>query len=203
MVKIVQSKYSLVKENKRLSDEISSRDASMLLLDALRTENEELKKQLGRTGKGKDILGVILSRPPISPYDTLIIDIGTSDGVMVGNKVYTSGDTLVGDVVEAYEHTAKVSLFSTPGRETSILVGSSTIATQTVGKGGGNFSAKLPADVKIHVGDTILTTQIRPHAFGVVEEILIDSSDSLQTILFKSPINIHEFRFVQVDTSAQ
>ncbi len=203
MVKIVQSKYSLVKENRRLSDEIASRDASMLLLDTLRSENEELKKNVGRTGQGKDVLGVILSRPPISPYDTLVIDIGSSDGVAVGNKVYTSGDTLVGDVVEVYEHSSKISLFSTPGREIPILVGSSTVATQAIGKGGGNFSAQLPADVRINKGDTIITTQIRPHAFGVVQEILIDSSDSLQTILFKAPINIHEFRFVQVDISAK
>lgn len=203
MGKIVQSKYSLVKENKRLSNEIASRDASMLILDTLRTENEELKKQLGRTGQGKDILGVILSRPPVSPYDTLVIDIGTSDGVALGNRVYTAGDTLVGDVVETYEHFSKVSLFSTPGRAVPILVGSSTIATQAIGKGGGNFSAKIPADIKIHKGDTIITTQIRSHGFGVVQEILIDSSDSLQTILFKTPININEFRFVEVDTSAK
>lgn len=201
MGQIVQSKYSLVKDNKRLSDEVASRDASMLLLDVLRKENEELKKNQGRTGQGDDVLGVILSRPPVTPYDTLVIDIGVADGLEVGNKVYTAGDTLIGDVVEVFEHSSKVSLFSTPGRQMSILVGSTTVETLAIGRGGGNFSAELPADIKISKGDTIITTLIRPHAFGVVEEILIDSSASLQTLLFKAPMNIHQFRFVQVDKS--
>jgi cell shape-determining protein MreC len=171
----------------------------MLLLDALKIENEDIKKALGRTGKGNDVLGVILSRPPMSPYDTLVIDVGSADGVKAGNKVYTEGEVLVGDIAEVFEHESKVSMFSTPGRIMPIIVGSTTIETQATGKGGGNFTAKFPVEIRIKEGDLIVTPQIRPHAFGVVERIVVDSSDSLQTILFKSPINIHEFRFVEVD----
>ncbi len=202
LAKIVQSKYSLVKENKRLSDEISSRDSSMLLLDSLRKENESLKSTLGRTAKGNDLLGVILSRPPISPYDTIIIDVGSNDGVTVGDKVYTDGDTLVGDIAETYANQSKVSLYSTPGRVIPIIIGSTNAEVQAVGRGGGNFTAKLPVELEVKKGDTIIMPQIRPHIFGVVEDILVDSSDSLQTVLFKTPINIHEFRFIQVDRSS-
>lgn len=202
MGKIVTSKYSLIKENKRLKNEIVSRDSSALMLSSLIEENENLKSALGRSATGDDILGVILSRPPMSPYDTLIIDIGTADGVAVGNKVYTEGDVLVGDIAEAYLHQSKVSLFSSPGRTTSILIGSSTVETLATGRGAGNYVAKLPVEVKIKKGDPIITPQIRMHTFGVVEEIMVDSSDSLQTILFKTPINIHEFRFVEVDKKA-
>lgn len=203
MGEMVMSKYSLVKENKKLREEIASRDGSMLLLDTLRKENESLKNDLNRSGKGDLVLGVILSRPPISPYDTLVIDVGATDDVSLGDKVYGLGDTLIGDIVEVYEHQSKVSLFSTPGRETPVLVGSSTIATNAMGRGGGNFSVKLPADIKIQKGDSILTTQIRPHVFGSVQEIVVDSSDSLQTILFRAPLNINEFRFVEVDKASK
>jgi rod shape-determining protein MreC len=199
MGQLVSSKYSLVKENKRLRDEIMSRDSSMLLLDALRKENESLKSTLGRTGGGDDVLGVILSRPPVSPYDTLVIDIGSNDGVKVGNKVYTDGDTIIGDIVEVFGNHSKVSLYSSPGRTSSIIIGASNVETQAVGRGGGDFTAKLPVEIDVKEGDTIVIPQIRPHAFGVVERIIVDSSDSMQTILFKMPINIHEFRFVRVD----
>ncbi len=199
---LVSSKYSLVKENKRLRDEIMSRDSSTLLLDALRKENESLKNALGRTGKGDDVLGVILSRPPVSPYDTLIIDIGSDDGVKVGNKVYTDGDTVIGDIVEVYGNHSKVSLYSTPGRISPIIIGATNVETQAVGRGGGDFAAKLPVEIDVKEGDVIVMPQIRPHAFGVVEKIIVDSSDSLQTILFKMPANIHEFRFVQVDKAS-
>jgi cell shape-determining protein MreC len=199
MARIVQSKYSLIKENKRLKNEIVSRDSSALMLNTLMEENRNLKSALSRSATGDDILGVILSRPPMSPYDTLIIDIGSADGLSVGNKVYTEGDVLVGDIVEVFAHQSKVSLFSSPGRTTSILIGSSTVETLATGRGAGNYVAKLPVEVKIKAGDAIATPQIRMHTFGVVEEIMVDSSDSLQTILFKTPINIHEFKFVEVD----
>lgn len=202
MAQLVVSKYSLVKENERLTQEVASRDGSMLLLNSLKDENETLKTSLGRTGKGNDILGVVLSRPPVSVYDTLVIDIGRSDGVDIGNKVYTDGDTLIGDIIEVYDHQSKVSLFSTPGREISVLVGTSNVSAQAKGRGLGNFMINLPVEVGIQENDVILLSQIRPHTFGIVEKILVDSSDSLQTILFKSPVNINSLRFVEVDRNS-
>lgn len=202
-VKLVQAKITLVKENKRLSDEVASRESSMLLLDTLRKENEDLKTALGRSGRGDSVLGVVLSRPPMSPYDTLVVDIGENDGVQVGNKVYTDGDTLIGDVVEAYANQSKVSLFSSPGRIVPVIVGGSNVETQATGRGAGNFVMMLPVEVGIEEGDTITLPQIRAHTFGVVEEIMVDSSDSLQTILFKIPVNIHGFRYVQIDKNSR
>jgi cell shape-determining protein MreC len=203
MAKLVVSKYSLVKENERLTQEIATRDTSALLVDSLKDENESLKASLGRTGKGNDILGVVLSRPPVSVYDTLVIDIGRADGLQVGNKVYAEGDTLVGDIIEVYDHQAKVSLFSTPGRQISIVVGKTNISAQATGRGLGNFMIHLPVEVGVQENDIILLPQIRPHTFGIVEKILVDSSDSLQTTLFKSPVNINSLRFVEVDRNSK
>ncbi|MBX4209207.1 hypothetical protein KW799_00705 [Candidatus Parcubacteria bacterium] len=198
MGKIAQSKYSLVKENRRLSDEIAARDRSILALDALQSENESLKTALGRTGKENHVLGVILSRPPVAPYDTLVVDAGTGDGVKAGDKVYAEGDVLIGDVTEAFGGQSKISLFSTPGRITSVLVGTSTIAAEATGRGGGNFIVKLPAKISVVKGAVITVPSIRSHVFGVVDAVIVDSTGSLQTILFKSPVNISQLRFVEI-----
>ena len=61
----------------------------------------------------------------------------------------------------------------------------------------------LPVEVGVQENDIILLPQIRPHTFGVVETVLVDSSDSLQTILFKSPVNINSLRFVEVDRNSK
>lgn len=198
MTEVVRSKYGLIVENKRLSDEVAARDRSMLVIDALKSENESLKAALGRTGKGQYALGVILSRPPVSPYDTLIIDIGSAEGVATGDKVYAEGDALVGDIAEVYAHQSKVDLFSTPGRTTPVLVGTSTIAAEATGRGGGNFEVKLPVSASVSRGAVIVTPQIRAHVFGVVDSASVDPTDSLQTVLFKSPVNVSELRFVEV-----
>jgi cell shape-determining protein MreC len=202
MGEIIQSKYSLVKQNKALSDEVAARDRSLMALDTLKNENETLKIALDRSGKGDFVLGVILTRPPVSPYDTLILDIGSSNGVKVGNKVYAEGNVLIGDVEEVFSGQSKVSLFSTSGRSTQVLVGTSTIAAEAIGKGGGNFFIKLPATAKIVQGATVTVSQIHPHTFGIVGNITFDSSSSLQTILFKSPVNIRELNFVEVDRNS-
>lgn len=198
------SKYRLIKRAEALQAEIAAQSASMLTLDTLRSENEELKALLGRSearGAGQaDLLAVVLQRPPASPYDTLVLDVGANDGVQVGDRVYASGDVLVGEVVEAYARESKASLFSSPGRSTPVLLGPTHIAAQAVGRGGGNFVAKVPAEVGVQEGDTIVSQQLRSHTFGVIERIEVDSTDSIQTVLFKAPVNISELRFVTVDT---
>lgn len=199
MGKIVQSKYGLEVENRKLRDEIAARDASMLALDDVKSENESLKNAMGRIGKASVVLGVILSRPPASPYDTLVLDIGTNDGVRVGDKVYAEGDALIGDISEVYANQSKATLYSTSGRETPVLVGTTTIAAEATGKGGGNFVIKLPASAKVVKGAVISMPHIRTHVFGVVDTIMVDSSDSLQTILFRSPVNVYQLKFVEVE----
>jgi cell shape-determining protein MreC len=203
VISFFRSKNSLVSENERLQGEILSRDAGALLLDGLKRENDELKALLGRSAGGKDVVALVLSRPPLSFYDTLIVDVGADDGIVIGDKVYANGAVLVGDVSEVFGSTARISLFSTPGRAVSVLFGSSTVQAQAVGKGGGNFEARLPVGIDVAEGDTIVFPHLRSHVFGVIERIVADSTDSLQTIMFKAPVNIHQLRFVEVETSSR
>lgn len=202
MASLVRSKHSLLVENESLQREVAYRDVGALLLDGLKKENEELKELLGRKGSGRDVLGLVLTRPPLSFYDTLIIDVGSTDGIVAGDKVYAEGAVLVGDISEVFGTTARVSLFSTPGRIVPVLFGSSTVQAQATGRGGGNFEARLPVDVEVSEGDSITFPHIRSHVFGIVEKIMVDSTDSLQTVLFKAPINMHELRFVEVETDS-
>lgn len=202
MGEIVRSKYSLIKENRRLEEEVAARDRSLLRLDALERENESLKSAFDRSGKGDYVLGVILSRPPVSLYDTLVVDVGSRDGVKVGNKVYAEGDVLIGDVEEVFGSQAKVSLFSAPGRVMSVLVGTSTVAAEATGRGNGNFVTKLPSGSKISQGATVALPHIHSHIFGVVGSVTLDSSASVQTIFFNSPVNIHQLAFVEIDRNS-
>ena len=197
--KTLQSKYSLIKENERLVNELASRDHSLLLLETLQSENEDLKTSFGRTGKGNFVLGTILARPPESPYDTLVIDAGSKDGIAIGDTVYAEGDVLLGDVSEVFSHESKIDLYSTPGRTTSVLVGTSTISAQATGKGGGNFSLIVPIKTPISEGALVTIPNMHAHTLGVVKKVSLDSSASLQTVLFISPINIRQIKFVEVD----
>lgn len=195
---LVSSKLSLIRENASLRDDLRSHEADAYLIEALREENEALKVSLGRSSSDRAILGVVLARPPVSAYDTLVLDLGSDDGVAVGQRVYVDGSVLIGDIIETTANSAKVSLFSSPGRETSILIGDEKSEAQAVGRGGGNFLVRLPADISVTLGDVVVMPQLRTNIFGMVEEIEVGATDSIQTIYFRAPFNMHELRYVEV-----
>jgi rod shape-determining protein MreC len=198
---IASSKKSLIIENENLRRDMTSFTSSLLMLDSLRKENETLRSLLGRSTSGRMVLATVLSRPPFSPYDSLIIDAGTAEGVALGDKVYASTDVLLGDIVEVYPHTSKVDLFSSPGRVFPVLVGPSAIQVEAEGRGGGNFRVTLPVEVDVAKGDPVRFAQSKSNVVGVVEEIEVDSSDSLQEIRFKMPISIAEISYIEVNVS--
>ncbi len=198
IAKTMKSKNSLLKENETLVEKIRSKETSLLMLDTLKQENENLKNMLARIPEGRIILGVVLTRPPVSPYDTLVIDIGSRDGIEVGALVYTASDVIIGEIAEVYPHQSKVSLFSTPGKKINVLFTGSKINTEATGRGGGNFIANVPASADIKEGDIVILPNIKFHILGVVESIIVDSADSFSTILFKTPINIYDINFVEV-----
>lgn len=199
----LRSKYSLTKENEDLKAKLSAQTLTSLMLQSALTENAQLRGLLQRAGSvaGDDIAAAVLSGPPQTPYDTLLLDVGTSDSVSVGDRVYAPGGVAIGDIAEAYAKTSKVALYSAPGRIVPALVGSSTTQVQATGRGGGNFLIHLPSDIRIHQGDVVLMPSIRLHILGEVASVELDSTESLQTVYFNLPVNIHELRFVAVDRS--
>jgi hypothetical protein len=95
-------------------------------------------------------------------------------------------------------HSAKVSLFSTPGRKLSVVLGSSSITMEAVGIGGGNFNILVPIEIEVKEGDVITIPSITTNIFGIVEKVNFKETDSFQTVIFKSPVNISELKYVQV-----
>jgi len=199
--KLASSKKSLIVENENLRRDMTSFNSSLLMLDSLRKENETLRSLLGRSTTGRMVLATVLSRPPFSPYDSLIIDAGTEEGIALGDKVYASTDVLLGDIVEVYSHTSKVDLYSSPGRVFPVLVGLSALQVEAEGRGGGNFRVTLPVEVDVEKGDPVRFAQSKSNVIGVVEEIEVDSSDSLQEIHFKMPLSVFEISYVEVSVS--
>jgi cell shape-determining protein MreC len=198
MGRMVGSKYSLILENERLNREIRANQTSMLLLSTYEEENTSLKESLGRKPQGKVVLASVLARPPISPYDTLIVDRGGREGINVGSRVYTEGDVLIGEVAEVFPRESKIALYSTPGKKTPVTFNSAKIQTEALGRGGGNFTVTVPIEAGIKTGDSVVIPGSRIHTLGIVENVKTDPADSFATILFKFPININDIRFVEI-----
>lgn len=194
----VRSKQSLAEENSRLTRVVNATESLRLENVALRDENETLKTILGRPTPEYSVIAAVLARPAVSPYDTIVVDVGRSAGVFSGDLVLSEAGVAVGTVTQSNERTSIVTLFSSPGLETQVFIGPRALSAIATGHGAGNFEVHLPRGVEIEEGDAITMPGINPRVFAVAEKIIGDPADPLQTILFKNPMNFSEIRFVEI-----
>ncbi len=196
-IQLLKSKQSLINENNSLKGEIASTSEQIAITEIIRKENDDLKNLFGRENSKKDILASVLVKPYLSPYDTLIIDAGTSNGIAVGDKV-KSGTTHIGYISEVYENYSKVVLYSSYGEKVKVLIGKNSIEKEAEGQGGGNFKVEVPRETDVNEGDSIIIPSISPNIFAVVEKIDYKENDAVENILFKNNINVQEINWVLV-----
>ena len=194
-----KAKQSLINEQIKLQQELSQKSNLIILNDILQNENETLKSLLGRrSGEFNLILGTILVKPPQTPYDLIIVDVGKKHGIKLGNKVVANGNVYIGEVSEIYADSSKITLYSNPGNKIGVILGESMISAEAIGLGGNNFNILLPREIVIKEGDIILVPGLENNILGIVEKINFKETDSFQTIFFKSPINISELIYVEI-----
>ena len=147
------------------------------------------------------VLAAILVKPPLAPYDELIIDAGADQGIAVGAKVYAPGNILIGTTTDVLSETSKVTLLSSPGEKYPVIIGANHVSADAIGRGGGQYEAEVPQATQIAIGDLVSDANIADGTFGKVISILNNPADPFETILFSAPVNIYQLRFVLVDSS--
>ena len=110
-----KSKKNLYLENESLRERLNENTATLSNYNSLLGENVGMKEILGMGGEERDlVLASILSKPPKSLYDTLVIDAGEKNGVLVGDLVFAEGDVPLGRIESVNSGSSKVILFSSP-----------------------------------------------------------------------------------------
>ena len=194
---LLGDKQALIKENEELKIANETLEAVTLLRDLLLEENTELKESLGRVSTDRLLRGVVLSSPEASPYDTFIIDIGSSDGVVANELVSYSG-IIIGRIAEVYGQSSLVKLLSAPGEEYDVRIGSPAVSAKAVGRGGGNFEVTLPRGILVSEGDRVVVPSISSRPFGIVGAVGQGNSPTFQKILFRNPFNLFYISAVDV-----
>ncbi|MCE9549135.1 rod shape-determining protein MreC [Candidatus Nomurabacteria bacterium] len=195
----LSSKRALFIENEQLKIQINSSAADVANYNSVVEENLELKEVLNRKKDTIDmVLANILAKPSQSLYDTLLVDVGSDNGVMEGNMVFAFGNIPVGKVSIVHGNSANVVLFSSSGEKTDAIISGRNIFIEAVGRGGSNFEIILPRDVILEKGNQIVLPGVSNYLLGVVEGVISDPRDSFQKVLFTSPVNIQELKFVEV-----
>ncbi len=194
-----ESKKSIVSERDALRQKVADLEAQVLSLSALKDENQKLQEMLSRNTTAKEqILGRVIVKPNQSIYDTLIVDAGSQLGVIVGARVFARGDIVMGTVIETSTTTAKIKLFTTGGEKTKAVLVGKDIFIDLIGRGGGTFEATLPRDVAVEKG-TEVVLPVGHTVIAIAEESIVDPRDPFQKILFRSPVNLFELRYVSIE----
>ncbi len=163
--------------------------------DALLSENDSLAKQLAEYGvlpESDGVVALVSARPPITPYDVLVITKGTASGVAVEALAFANGGVPVGVVADANSASARVVLFSSSGRATEGWVGEEKYPVTFIGEGSGAFIAVVPREASVVEGaQTYFASSNIP--FGVIVRVQSDASSPQATLHIRpyvSPFSI-------------
>lgn len=193
----LQSKRSLIEQLRVASDEIirlQTIDAENRLL---RAEHAELMNVLnGGTAALDGVTARILVRPPQSWYDALVIDMGTRDGVGVGNRVYAYGTIPLGTVVEVTDRTATVELYSASSRMNDAILIPGNIPVVASGTGNSSFHFQLHRDSAVDEQSLLMLPT--GELLATVAAVEFDTRDPFRSVRAVSAVNLQHIRFVTV-----
>jgi len=197
-VTFLNSTKALLEENTALKEKISSLELRILDLSNNQIQESDLFQLIGRAENMDAIVAVVLTHPPQTPYDIIIIDAGSRDSVILGQEVSLPEGPILGTISEVFPRNAKVKLLSSNDEETSAVLERNSVPVTLVGVGGGNFKLTIPQDIEIEKGDRILSLGIVPHLLAIVGDIKVKPTDSFKEVLARSPTNIFTLRLVFV-----
>lgn len=166
--------------------------------DTLATENKALQVQVtnlqaligSAPATAPGIVAGVVSHPPQSPYDTLVVAAGTKDNVGIGMEAFAQGGTPLGLVSGVTAHFSRITLFSTAGAMTAGWVGNTALALSLQGGGGGTFSAFVSRDMPVHIGDVVFVPGPGELPIGSVTHIDTDPLSPSVRLRIKPAVNL-------------
>ena len=198
-----QSKEDLLSENMHLRDELSRLQRETFMLESLREDNTKLHELLGHnTDTTGYISASVIHDGMLSAHDVFIIDVGATHGIRDNMLAVTPEGIAIGYISKVLETTAVARRFSSPTTNIDVILqGTTTIHATLTGHGSGTMKLTVPRDVEIERNDTIVLPSFSTHPIGTIASIIVSPEDAYKTAYLRSPVNMHELRFIHIDTT--
>ncbi len=201
---MLHSRSTLIDDNRRLQAQLEESQDKVIRFDTLYQEHQDLLAEYNRTSfAGSIVLANVIAKPPQSPYDLILLDIGSKSGITLGSRVYGLGGIPLGRVGEVTDRQAKAVLFSSVGEENQAIIERTGASVTLKGVGGGNMESEVGQDVDIVPGDKILLPQFNGALIATVAEVDKTATSAFKRILYHTPLNIFHLRFVEVLKTTQ
>ncbi len=185
------SRESLENELARLRTELEAANYRALDVRLAAAENTARQPVHAEQKVMSGIDAKVLTRPNRSIYDTLVVASGEADGVAVGDVALAAESIAIGTVTSVAAHTSVVTLYSSPGKTTDVILQTENIVVIAEGQGGGGFIAKVPQDVPVTAGDIVALPHAKTIAFAVVDQVVVVPADPFKKVYFQNPVNMY------------
>lgn len=191
--------HRLIQLEKRVTEE-------QILLDKATVIESEYNELLNLVGLDNANLSSLIARVvhTKSSYsrDTMIIDKGSLDNVIVGQGAVSESGILIGKVSLVDSRYSVISLISHADMDTPVMFISSDeeqepIALMMRGKGGYQMQLEIPRHVAVEQGDVVSYANA-PFVAGVIEKVSFDSRDPFQKTYVRLPVHPEKIRFVRL-----
>ncbi len=190
---IFTNKNYLISENENLRMQIEELEDNIKSLK----ETEYRYKEIMDISSSSDkyIYKEIVTKPPFSPFDILIIK--TADQIHLKSLVFYK-DTLIGQVSKMDSGLAQIDMFSSSKTEHNFYIERTSNPVSVFGMGAGNFYAKVPKDFDIKNGDILVNDLSLRYKIAKVLNVDSDPNMSFKDVYFKIPVSLYSISFVNI-----
>lgn len=171
--------------------------------EQLLTQENETLRALIANASTSIVAASVIARPPLTPYDSLVLDVGIQEGVAVGSIVFAGDNIAIGAISGVYDKTSIVTLFSTPNIESTAYILGPNIYTTAKGVGGGVLEIGVPQGIALAVGDPVVLPALRKSILGRIHNIVSVPSEPQQFAYVSLPVAVQSLRYVRVAEAPQ
>jgi cell shape-determining protein MreC len=187
----------LALRNEQLTDENTAlANENQALLE--RVAGFEMLKGSVSKKASESIIAGVLARPPVSPYDTLVLAAGAKEGVTVGQEAFGPGGVPIGFVSSVLPDFSRVTLFSAPNMMLQGWIGRENILVTLFGSGAGTMRASLARSAGATEGDTVFTSGPGMLPIGRIVRIDSDPSSPAVTLQIQAAFNLFSVAWVEL-----
>lgn len=209
--KFFENVNELKQENEQLKQRNSELEQSLREFEIIKNENEQLKQELNlseKYGQYTTVPGTIISRDISNYSKTIVINVGSEDGVKEKMTVIAD-EGLVGYVVSATSHTAKIQTIVDSASATSCLTSTtreSMISKGTVEKNSILKATYIATGANIIQGDSVETSglggiYIKGIHVGKIKKIVEGTNKTDSYALIESAVDFDKLETVLVITN--
>lgn len=173
---------SLLRDRSALTNQIAELRQSLMEssyddeeISRLRAENDSLRTLLGED-EDKRVLAKVIAKPGMVPYDTMVIDAGSNEGITEHAPVFIGDSVVIGYVQKVFPETSVVLLVTSPGLESTAYVLGPNIYATAVGQGGGVLRLGVPQGIELSEGNVVIVPTLSGAMFGEVVAVESESA---------------------------